>query len=89
MTAIDYFDGVPIRTSTGTTWLFFDGTITAYTLSVSVSHNLGVIPTGYSVTPKDDYAIGVEVTAVTSSIITVSIKDAQPVDANFKVGVAA
>lgn len=89
MSAVDYYNGVIIGSAQGSTWLFNDGTISAGDVSAVVTHNLGVSPTGYSVTAKDDYARGAKVTAVSSTTITVAITDPQGADATFKVGVSA
>lgn len=89
MTAVDYFNGVAVKTSTGSTWLFFDGTINAFETDAVVTHGLGITPTGYFVTPKDAYAVGAEVTAVGNNTITVSKQNAPPAPATFKVGVSA
>lgn len=91
MSAVDYFNGVIVGSSSGTTILSFSDIIPAGSLSAVVSHNLGVTPSGYFVTPTNDYAAlgGLSVSDINSSTVTVSIVNSQGADASFKVGVSA
>lgn len=68
------------------------GTILANELSVVVTHNLGSMPTGYSLVDNNGYAAGklfVQRANILANTATIEITDAQPMDADFLFGVTA
>lgn len=73
-------------------WKWITGTIPANDVSVSVSHNLGSIPTGYGLIATNSYGAGkifAQAANILANTATIEITDAQPVDVTFLFGVVS
>lgn len=81
---------ISINAGAGFKWV--TGTISQGDLSVSVTHNLGSVPTGYSLVATNNYGVGkifVQPANILANSATIEITDAQPVDVTFLFGVIA
>lgn len=82
---------ININAGAGFKWV--TGTILAGNLSVTVNHNLGSVPAGYTQpVPVDSYGAG-KLFVLTANVLAntalIEITDAQPVDVSFLFGVIA